>query len=98
MKLQQKRQEKGEEEREEENEFRFLERWQLNEAVECGTDGEWLQTQDNYFPAGGMEGARAPSLTGCSLLMDRGMGTLTLTSVRTYAHPCSQSPHTLMAM
>lgn len=54
--------------------IRFLERWQLNEAIDCGTDGEWLQTQGNYFLAGGMEGARAPSLTGCSLLMDRGDG------------------------
>lgn len=55
----------------------FLKRWQLNEAIECGTDGEWLQTQGNYFLAGGMEGARAPSLTGCSLQMDRGMNTHT---------------------
>lgn len=55
----------------------FLETRQLNEAMECGTDGEWLQTQGNYFQAGRMEGARAPSLTGCSLLMDRGMGTHT---------------------
>lgn len=66
--------EEGGKEREEEKELDFLERWQLNEAVECGTDGEWLQTQGNYFLAGGMEGARAPSLTGCSLLMDRGDG------------------------
>lgn len=63
----------------------FLKRWKLNEAIECGTDGEWLQTQGNYFLAGGMEGARAPSLTGCSLQMDRGMDT------HTQAHT---SPHT----
>lgn len=50
----------------------FLERWKLNEAVKFGLDGEWLQTQGNYFLAGEREGARAPSLTGCSLLMDRG--------------------------
>lgn len=50
----------------------FLERWQLNEAVESHTDGEWIQTQGNYFLAGGMEGARSPSLSGCSLLMAEG--------------------------
>ena len=55
--------------------IRFFEIWQLNEATECGTNGEWLQTQGNYFLAGGIERARAPSLTGCSLLMDRGMAT-----------------------
>lgn len=55
----------------------FLERWHLNEAIECGANGEWLQTQGNYFLAGGIERAKAPSLTGCSLLMDRGMDTHT---------------------
>lgn len=62
---------------------------ELNEAVECGTDGEWLQTQDNYFPAGGMEGAKAPSLTGCSLLMDSGMGTHTQKHASMHAHKCA---------
>lgn len=66
--------ERGEEIKRGRGRIGFLGGRQLNEAVECGTDGEWLQTQGNYFLAGGMEGARAPSLTGCSLLMDKGDG------------------------
>lgn len=78
----------------------FLERWQLNEAVECGTDGEWLQTQGNYFLAGGLEGARAPSLTGCSLLMNRGMDASThrhmqaCTVISAHTHMVTTNEHT----
>lgn len=76
-------------EKEEEKEldfFLFLKGRQLNEAVECGTDGEWIQTQGNYFLAGGMEEARAPSLTGCSLQTDGGMDAVTHRQIQACTH------------
>lgn len=52
------------------------ENWIFIEAAkwncECGTNGEQLQTQGNYFLAAGMEGARASFISWLFITDDRG--------------------------